>query len=67
MVRHESVHEERARQELEQLLAAIEEGRIDAIEDLTREEVALLVSRVRPGESLQDLFDRVRQPQGGRE
>lgn len=67
MARHESVEQERARLDLDRLLAALEEGRIDALEDLTRHEVALLLSRARPGESLQDLFDRVRQPQGGRE
>jgi hypothetical protein len=51
---------ERRRIELERLVEAVENGEIDALEDLTEEEVALLLTRARPEESLQDLFDRLR-------
>ena len=49
-----------SRTELERLIEAVENGEVDAIEDLTREEVALLLACGRPEESLQDLFDRLR-------
>lgn len=62
MARHEKPDEERRRLALEELIAAVERGEIDAVEDLSREEVSLLLARARPGESLEDLFDRLRQP-----
>lgn len=67
MARHELLDEERRRMALERLMDSLENGEIDAVEDLSAEEVALLMSRARPGESLGDLFDRVRQPARGRE
>ena len=45
---------------LEHLIEAVENGEIEAIEDLTREEISWLLARARPGESLEDLFDRLR-------
>lgn len=62
MPRHETESEARHRRALERLLESVENGAVEAIEDLDREEVALLLTRARPGESLQDLFDRLRQP-----
>jgi hypothetical protein len=52
---------------MEQLIEAVERGEIEAMEDLTREEVSMLLSRARPGESLEDLFDRLRQPRRERD
>jgi hypothetical protein len=51
---------DRRRIELERLVEAVECGEVEAIEDLTPDEVALLLTRARPEESLQDLFDRLR-------
>ena len=62
MARHETIDAERRRQAVERLVEAVERGEIEALEDLTREEVSLLLARARPGESLEDLFDRLRQP-----
>jgi hypothetical protein len=62
MARHENAEAERRRLALEQLIEALESGEIEALEDLSREEVSLLLARARPGESLEDLFDRLRQP-----
>ncbi len=67
MARHETLEQEQKRLAVEELVAAIEGGRIDAIEDLSPKEVALLLTRARPGEALADLFDRVRLPGGERE
>jgi hypothetical protein len=67
MARQEMVGAERRRLAMEQLIEAVERGDIEALEDLTREEVSLLLSRARPGESLEDLFDRLRQPRRDRD
>lgn len=53
---------ERRRLALERLVESVERGEIEAIEDLTPEEVSLLLSQARSGESLEDLLDRLRQP-----
>lgn len=60
MTHRETEQEEKHRLELERLIEAVENGEIDAIEDLTREEAALFMTRARPEESLVDLFDRLR-------
>ena len=62
MAQHENAEAERDRLALGRLIESVERGEIDAVEDLTPEEVSLLLSRARPGESLEDLFDRLRQP-----
>ena len=62
MTQHEHAEAERRRLALERLIESVEAGEIDAIEDLSPEEVSLLLSHARPGESLEDLFDRLRQP-----
>lgn len=61
MVRIETENEQRQRLEFERLVEAIENGEVDSIEDLNTAEIALLTNRTRPGESLEDLFDRLRQ------
>lgn len=53
---------EKRRMDLERLIDAVENGEIEAIEDLTADEVALLLTRARPEESLENLFDRLRGP-----
>jgi hypothetical protein len=60
MPRHESDLEAEHRRVVERLVESVENGTVDALEDLSREEVALLLTRARPGESLEDLFDRLR-------
>lgn len=50
---------EKRRMELERLVDAVENREIEAIEDLTPDEVALLLAHARPEESLEDLFDRL--------
>ena len=67
MARHENAEAERRRLAIEHLIESVARGEIDALEDLTREEVSLLLSRARPGESLEDLLDRLRQPAHERE
>lgn len=62
MAHRESDLEAERRREVERLVESVENGTVDAIEDLSRAEVALLLTRARPGESLEDLFDRLRQP-----
>jgi hypothetical protein len=60
--RRESESAERRERRMEDLLAAVENGDIEAIEDLTEREVELLLSRSMPGESFEDLLDRLRRP-----
>jgi hypothetical protein len=62
MPRKETESEARERRELERLLDAIRNGEIDAIEDLSAREMALLSGQLRDGEALGDLRDRLRQP-----
>jgi hypothetical protein len=62
MAHYENAEVERRRLALERLVESVERGEIDALEDLTPEEVSLLLSHARPGESLEDLLDRLRQP-----
>jgi hypothetical protein len=65
MARQPKIEMERRGTALERLVEAVERGEIESIEDLTREEISWLLARARPGESLEDLFDRLRGP--GRE
>jgi hypothetical protein len=51
---------EERRMQLERLIEAVENGDVETPEDLTSDEIALLLTRSRPEESLQDLFDRLR-------
>lgn len=62
MALHEKAEAERRRLTLERLIESVETGEIDSVEDLSTEEVSLLLSRARPGESFEDLLDRLRQP-----
>ncbi len=67
MARHEIAEAEVRRLAMERLFEAVENGEIEAVEDLTREEVSMLLARALPGESLEELFDRLRQPARDRE
>jgi len=62
MAHRTSEQELREQEEHERLVLAILRGEIGAIEDLEPAQIALLLSRARPAESLEDLFDRLRQP-----
>lgn len=62
MAQNEYADVERRRLALERLIESVEAGEIDAVEDLSPEEVSLLLSHARTGESLEDLLDRLRQP-----
>jgi len=63
MPRHETQAEAKQRREIERLVESVENGDVDAIEDLSASEIALLLTRAKPGESLEDLFDRLRSPE----
>ncbi len=67
MERNETAQATKRRLALERLIESIENGDVDAIEDLSREEIDMLLARVRPNESLEQLFDRMRQPSRERE
>lgn len=60
MPRHETEAEAKQRREVERLVESVESGAVDAIEDLSASEIGLLLTRAKPGESLEDLFDRLR-------
>jgi len=60
MTTSETTAEREGRLKLEALLEAIRTGEVDAIEDISPGEVAMLMTQARKDETFEDLFDRLR-------